>query len=345
MSVPSLHRVFIQGFRAIQQPLELDLRSPRGEPSEMTIIAGTNGSGKTTVLEAILFGLGVEHLIIRDQAEREESILGQMPEGARVEVDVSLDGAPPVTWVRTAREHFSRGEHGQQTPDPAAPLYKGRVVEYFSSRRAPRLVGAVKPLMSGHPPGDAEANRLWKLKQRIIDQRSRRAYAPPRFPWVESREEGWLRKLNEAWARLHNDDGTSIDAEIVNPDAEDLYADLFIMKEGNRLCSIDEASSGEIELLSLMGWMILNDFTSGLLLIDEPELHLHPQWQASILPAIRRLAPEAQLIVASHADAPWEHAFSFQRYLLTTHFDPESFMQDEARGVDSAKLADERGDT
>jgi predicted ATPase len=343
VSVPNLHRVSIQGFRAIQRPLELDLRTPRGEPSKMTVLAGTNGSGKTSVLEAILFGLGVEHLIIRDQAERDESLLGQVPEGGRIELDVSLDGAPPTTWVRTTQEHYARDAKGERTPHPAAPLYKGRVVEYFSSRRAPRLVGPVKPLTSGHPPGDAEANRLWKLKQRIIDQRSRRAYAPSRFPWAESREEGWLRKLNDAWARLHHDDGTSIDAEIVNPDAEDLYADLFIMKDGRRLCSIDEASSGEVELLALLGWMILADFTSGILIVDEPELHLHPQWQASILPAIRRLAPEAQLIVASHADSPWDQAFSFQRFLLTTHFDPERFMQEETSTVESGKLL-EKGD-
>ena len=281
------------------------------------------------MLEAILLGLGAEQLIGRDlltQAERDESWRIRVPEGARIELDVSFDGGPKETWVRTADEHFVRGEDGRI---PVPRMGGDLAVEYFSSWRAPSLVGPVKPLIAGRPPGDSESNRLWKLKQRIIDQRSRRAYQRPQFPWAESREEIWLRKLNEVWSRFHKDDGTSIDAQIVDPEAEDLYADLYVMKHERRLCPIDQASSGEIELLCCLGWMILHDFTAGLLLIDEPELHLHPQWQAGVLPALRMLAPKTQIIAASHADAPWDQAFSLQRFLLATQFNPEMFLEDE----------------
>jgi predicted ATP-binding protein involved in virulence len=39
----------------------------------------------------------------------------------------------------------------------------------------------------------------------------------------------------------------------------------------------------------------------GILLIDEVELHLHPQWQQRIIPNLRKVFPNTQLIVATHS--------------------------------------------
>ncbi|MBF0624998.1 MAG: AAA family ATPase [Magnetococcales bacterium] len=41
----------------------------------------------------------------------------------------------------------------------------------------------------------------------------------------------------------------------------------------------------------------------GILLIDEIELHLHPQWQQRIIPNLRQVFPNTQLIVATHSPA------------------------------------------
>jgi predicted ATP-binding protein involved in virulence len=39
----------------------------------------------------------------------------------------------------------------------------------------------------------------------------------------------------------------------------------------------------------------------GILLIDEVELHLHPQWQQRIIPNLRNVFPNTQLIIATHS--------------------------------------------
>ena len=41
----------------------------------------------------------------------------------------------------------------------------------------------------------------------------------------------------------------------------------------------------------------------GVGLIDEMDLHLHPQWQQTILSDLHAIFPEVQLIVSSHAPA------------------------------------------
>lgn len=55
---------------------------------------------------------------------------------------------------------------------------------------------------------------------------------------------------------------------------------------------------------------------SFILLVDEPETHLHPAWQRKLLPAAQRLFPNAQIFVATHSpfvissvNHGWIHVF------------------------------------
>lgn len=41
----------------------------------------------------------------------------------------------------------------------------------------------------------------------------------------------------------------------------------------------------------------------GILLIDEVELHLHPRWQQTVIPALREAFPNTQLIISTHSPA------------------------------------------
>lgn len=337
--VPKIHRIRIEKFRRIQEPLEVNLTTPRGDPVAQAVFAGPNGCGKTSILEGVLLGLGMDSLIVRDleRSRREEHWRVTVPPGAVIELDVSLDGAPPETWIRTADRHVLRSPDGAEAPIRSDWLID-LAVEYFSSWRAPELPGPIKPLIGpGGRPADTETNRLRRLKQRINDERAKRGYQRQMpLPGV-TKADRWLERLNAAWRRFHDDDGTRIDAQIVDPDAEDAYADLFVLSgTGERICSIDQASSGEIELLSFAGWIILNDFAGGLLVIDEPELHLHPQWQATMLPALRELAPQAQLIVASHSDAVWDQTPGFARFLLVPESDARSRAWREAQALPGA---------
>lgn len=332
---PKIRRLRVEGFRRIQEALDVDLTTPRGTPVLQVVFAGPNGCGKTTMLEAVLLGLGMDSLIVRDleRAGREEHWRVTVPEGATITLEVELDGIVQC-WVRTRDGIAVREGDGTESAIPQE--YRPLAVEYFSSWRAPELVGAVKPLVGrGKRPSDTEANRLWRLKQRINDERARAGYQLPMpgMPAV-SKADQLLEVLNRAWKRFHGDDGTRIDAQIVDPDDEELHADLFVLDAaGQRICSVDQTSSGEIELLSFAGWVILNDFRTGVLVVDEPELHLHPQWQATILPALRELAPEVQFIVASHSDAVWDQTANYARFLLVSDDDPRSKAWREARAL------------
>lgn len=65
--------------------------------------------------------------------------------------------------------------------------------------------------------------------------------------------------------------------------------------EKNRL------SSGEKQLLIILIESVLQNQMPHIFLADEPELSLHIQWQRMIIPAVKKLNPNAQVIVATHS--------------------------------------------
>lgn len=321
MLAPQIHHVRIERFRRVRDVIELDLRTPRGSPSPLVVLAGPNGCGKTTVLEAILLGLGQESLIVRDldPTEREGSWRTSVPEEARIEIVASC-GAGEERWVRTASEHT------RTKSDGAVELLDHRdvttryamVVEYFSSWRAPKLVGAVKPMTQGRSPSDTETNRLWRLKQRLAGEFIRAGVEGT----ANNKPKMWLERLNRSWARFHREEVTRLTPKLDDDPEGTLRFDLEVKHGDEPVCSIDQVSSGEIEILSFAQWVILNNVEAGLLLIDEPELHLHASWQATILPALRELAPKVQILAATHSDAVWDQAG--ERFLLVDARDPRS---------------------
>jgi predicted ATPase len=79
---------------------------------------------------------------------------------------------------------------------------------------------------------------------------------------------------------------------------------IFIITSGGEPVSLQDLSSGEKHILAILGRVCLSSFTGTTVFIaDEPELSLHLEWQRQILPSIRRLSPDTQVIVATHAPA------------------------------------------
>jgi predicted ATP-binding protein involved in virulence len=87
----------------------------------------------------------------------------------------------------------------------------------------------------------------------------------------------------------------------------------LVIKKGNQDFKIEQLSSGEKSLLMLVTDMAkrlaianpglgVNAWQGeGIVLIDEIDLHLHPQWQRRVLPALTKTFPNCQFIVTTHS--------------------------------------------
>lgn len=334
MSGIRLVTIRIEGFRVFQAPFEVSLRNPKGRPSDVVIIAGPNGTGKTSLLEAVLIALGRESLI--QQTLIPEVANGhwraELQEMSKITLVFDVESAPgtvlgvyapcEVRLLRTAREwrlDLVQGEQLQPLQDQIRSGFLEELsIEYLSSWRGSFQIGGLRASATMSEIPQDERYRFYRLKQRIINERSARG-----FSGRETLDTFWLSRLNDVWDSWHDGADTRIDA--LETESQDRPFDLFLVRDAGYgpqpVCPLDMASSGELEWVTIAGTLVVGSF-DGLLLVDEPELHLHPQWQARLLPTLQKLAPEAQLIVATHSSYPWDQALPYQRVLLLPYGDP-----------------------
>lgn len=75
---------------------------------------------------------------------------------------------------------------------------------------------------------------------------------------------------------------------------------LIITKKGAPI-PISQLSSGEKQLIIILTETLIQRETPTVFIADEPELSLHIEWQRKIVPSIRKLNPNAQVIIATHS--------------------------------------------
>jgi len=86
----------------------------------------------------------------------------------------------------------------------------------------------------------------------------------------------------------------------------------LILTKNNKSLVINQLSDGEKCLLAMIGdlakrLVIANPSLTnplegkGIVLIDEIELHLHPQWQREIIPKLQTIFPYCQFIITTHS--------------------------------------------
>jgi len=77
--------------------------------------------------------------------------------------------------------------------------------------------------------------------------------------------------------------------------------ELIVRSSLTGVVPIEKLSSGEKQLLILLTEALLQNEKTCVYLADEPELSLHIEWQRKIIPAIKKLNKNAQIIAATHS--------------------------------------------
>lgn len=109
----------------------------------------------------------------------------------------------------------------------------------------------------------------------------------------------------------------------------------MIILDGGRTADLSVLSSGERHVLTLLFSATHMSTTEGMLLIDEPELSLHVDWQRVILGELMKQAGNRQIIACTHApEVTAEHRESMTR--LGTHYQQQASMfEDDGADFDA----------
>lgn len=75
----------------------------------------------------------------------------------------------------------------------------------------------------------------------------------------------------------------------------------IIFKQKGEVIQLENLSSGEKQFLLIMFKVFLMEEKPSILLMDEPEISMHIDWQFELINVIRDLNPKCQVIIATHS--------------------------------------------
>lgn len=344
-----IKRLKIVNYKGID---ELEIKFPRPlmtDDPDVVVMGSRNGLGKTSVLECcamLLIGLSsrknelvfdkrgyfpidMPGMIIRAGADKAQ-VEGEIAVGKRtisVEISIQRSGIISINkkpkWPRKDQQPFYQDDRD--------------VVERFTS-----IVGGMdpNPLQSEHflyfhsyrkvQEGNPELGMMVESE----DLRHRVRYRPRNNPVMSTFKLQILRSLMsraDLFEKLDDEES----GDILNKlnDFIERYAGGRIGKlqasadntvdfriqpvDGGSSFTFDGLSSGQKEIIATLFliWHQTKDMPS-VVLIDEPELHLNPEWHRDFIRQLHKLAPMNQYIIATHSEDIFSSVEKEHRILL-----------------------------
>lgn len=308
MYIDTIRLENIRGFRA----LEFSFDRGQGQYAGWTVLTGDNGSGKSTVLKAIALVLA-ENI----RAALQPSFRGWVRTGTgngRIELRVIANGST------ASRQHIDIVEHptrvgGVLMPD-ATGVLESHQIDGFSCGYGPfRRISRAAPEMADMMTAP--------VVERFVTLFQETASLVEVDRWLRNLNYKRLEKKPEAEATLAavlellNDDFLPNQITVERVDSDGLW---LKDREGNALSWAD-MSDGYRAALALLADILrhmVNAYGSenltgrddegrlflkpaGVVLIDEIDAHLHPEWQREIGFWLKRHFPNIQFIVTSHS--------------------------------------------
>lgn len=230
---------------------------------DVNILTGINGSGKTTFFNVTdaLLSADVKRLRQYD-VEAEAVIDGEAVEYARGTSAAALKARlEGVNYLKIS------------TFD--VPLRDRRKM----GREESPLLGELKEIV--YSVGE-NANSFSDYRLRATN-----------FPEQAEHINGRIRRFFDTVDRLFAGTGKRIGI--------DPLTNQLVFKDGEETIGLGKLSSGEKQLLIILLRVFLMDERPYILLMDEPEISLHIEWQYRLFEEIRGLNPRCQIITSTHS--------------------------------------------
>lgn len=299
----------------------LNLTKPDGTLYNTIVIAGENGTGKTTILKNLadfcdfktVQGLkNVEALGPRGKSSIEYRMLGQAtPAGVKIHYE---DGS--TEDMDSARETYNN-KIGSYTNDPRNDGFAYSTAEaIYNVNRIDTIKASSLDMLNmkeGYKPLNPQ-----QLKQLLIDiafqdanDYQNKGEAQPSSANSFTDFEPSSRKYR--FKKAFNDffENTLKFENIISHNGE---YDVVFSKYGHSI-SIGALSTGESQIVFRGGDLLRNSnqISNGVVFIDEPEISMHPTWQKKILSYYKGLfttngVQTAQLVIATHSEGVLESA-------------------------------------
>jgi len=284
----------------------------------VTILVGPNGCGKSSVLQAIHWAARAASYVLPKNTkemisfERLDYVPSSEPLATLHKGEMKSDASSMAVEVIFTHRPIS-GEQIQATVKIRAARNRGGITAYMDGGSAvtpykqrfqfittyiPGLAGlseretilAQPTLRRQAASGDAGG----VLRNILLNLRSRRATET-------SEDEGKARlgRLNAMVTQVHPD--VKIDVSFDEREDYHISATISTGEFAGHSRPLETAATGILQVVQIFAYLIL--FEPKVMLIDEPDAHLHPDKQERLIEALERAAPEfeTQIVLTTHS--------------------------------------------
>ncbi len=273
-----------------------------------TIITGANGSGKTTLLSILSQHFGWTPAFIGtlriDHKGARRYFSGVISDVAEGDVDVGTltydDGAVAAIQTPTEGASFQVTIRGSQAVPGIYITSHRPVYSYQRVTEIPTEVHAGEQLFNQYL---SIIREHYQLNARIQSASHRLKAALISLAMFGH---GNLVVAPNDEARVTFEGFSKVLSRVLPPDLrfQGIVIEMpeVILKTGTGNFSLDAASGGITALVDVAWQIYMRSRSSGTftVLMDEPENHLHPSLQRSVLPGLLSAFPQAQFIVSTH---------------------------------------------
>lgn len=283
MKIKNLHIKEFKGLRDISINFEKN-----DEPLDLVVLAGSNGSGKTRVLESIL-------KYFQDYLNYKQN---------NIETGIFYE-EKEKNCISNVRDFFYGLEYFSYH-EVNNPLYEKHIQIKNKLDILPKIIYV--PTEINFQKMDVASTTLVQEYKFINIVNTNLIKDIPSYiatKMISAMLKNKNEKVGDVQKKVFNEinkifENLSIDVKVEDISQDGKNMPIFTNSTGDKF-DINELSSGEKQLfLRTLAIKMLNPENS-IILIDEPELSLHPKWQQRIVDVYRKIGKNNQIIIATHS--------------------------------------------
>lgn len=319
-----LKKIKIENFKAIK---DIEIKFEKG----FNLIIGDNGVGKTSILEAISVALGgfvagvpevnTKHFT-KDEIRCVSELLGEGSYNIKhvtpikVECDVEIDNE---NYIWTRRKNSIKA--ARSTIEPRDICKKATELSDDSNKILPLLSyqGVARMWAQKREKNQNVFREDFSRTVGYMDCLSPESNGKLLLNWCKKMEQiSWQQDKKISEYESVKNAAAKFMSIMSNTDINRVFYDKrreeLMYSDGNKILPIGYLSAGYQSII----WMVLEisyrmavlnpnllkdvtEKTNGIVLIDELDLHLHPNWQWKIVKALKSTFPNVQFIATTHS--------------------------------------------